>query len=69
MGFFSEKLTFPFFKGCYIDTGAMDSIGVVAMKKLTPSLCSDECKTVPYFALKVSSFFLMITKLQIILKI
>ncbi|CAC5397775.1 unnamed protein product [Mytilus coruscus] len=45
--------------GCYSNTGAINANGVFQIENLSPSLCSDKCKTVPYFALKRKWCFCM----------
>ncbi|CAC5392278.1 unnamed protein product [Mytilus coruscus] len=40
-------------QGCYSNSGAINSNGVHDIKRLTPPLCSEKCKTFPYFALKL----------------
>ncbi|CAC5392612.1 unnamed protein product [Mytilus coruscus] len=39
-------------KGCYSNSGAVNSYGVYDMKRLTPALCSEKCKMIRYLALK-----------------
>ncbi|XP_052070408.1 uncharacterized protein LOC127709100 [Mytilus californianus] len=39
-------------KGCYSNSGAMINNSVYDIKRLTPTLCSEKCKLIPYFALK-----------------
>ncbi|XP_063446825.1 uncharacterized protein LOC134726356 [Mytilus trossulus] len=38
--------------GCYSKSGAMNSNDVHDIKRLSPQLCSEKCKILPYFALK-----------------